>query len=180
MPRAGGPFQRAFTRDQPEDITMLRRQFLAILSALFFIALAPAFAEDSPQAVVEGYLAGWNAHDAAKAASYFADDVVYYDASYGKPMNGKDAAKAVIDGFLAAVPDAKWTMKGTPIIQDGRVAFEWEFSGTNSGAWPDGAPASNKTFSFPGVSVFEIKAGKISTQSDYYDALGFYKQIGLM
>ena len=39
--------------------------------------------------VVEAYLAAWNAHDSAKAASYFADDVVYYDASVGKPIKGR-------------------------------------------------------------------------------------------
>ena len=52
-------------------------------------------------------LAAWNAHDSAKAASYFADDVVYYDASVGAPVVGRDAAKTgVIDNFLNAVPDA--------------------------------------------------------------------------
>ena len=71
-------------------------------------------------------------------------------------------------------------MKGTPVVQDGRVAFEWDFSGTNTGAWADGSPASGKPFSFPGASVFEVKDGKIVSQSDYYDALGFYKQLGMM
>jgi len=28
--------------------------------------------------------------------------------------------------------------------------------------------------------VFSVKDGKIVTQNDYYDALGLYKQLGLM
>ena len=28
--------------------------------------------------------------------------------------------------------------------------------------------------------LFSIENGKIVSQSDYYDALGFYKQLGLM
>ena len=55
--------------------------------------------------------------------SFFADNVVYYDASVGKPIEGREAAKTgVIDNFLTAVPDAVWTMKGEPVVQGDRVA----------------------------------------------------------
>jgi ketosteroid isomerase-like protein len=73
-----------------------------------------------------------------------------------------------------------WKIKGTPVVQDDRVSFEWEFSGTNTGDWHDGTKATGKKFSFTGASMFSVKDGKIATQSDYYDALGFYKQLGLM
>ncbi|WP_315918149.1 ester cyclase [Mesorhizobium sp. SP-1A] len=161
---------------------MQRRQFLAIATAVpALLAVTPSFAEDSAQSVVKAYLAAWNAHDSAKAAGYFADDVTYYDASVGTPVTGKDAAKTgVIDNFLNAVPDAVWKMRGDPVVQGDRVSFEWVFSGTNTGAWADGTKATGKKFSFNGASMFSVKDGKIATQSDYYDALGFYKQLGLM
>lgn len=161
---------------------MNRRHFLTVASAAtVLVAVAPALADDTPETVVHAYLAAWNAHDSAKAASYFADDVVYYDASVGKPVKGREEAKTgVIDNFLKAVPDAVWKMKGEPVVQGDRVSFEWEFSGTNTGAWGDGTAATNKPFSFTGASMFSVKDGKIATQSDYYDALGFYKQLGLM
>ncbi|WP_331371705.1 ester cyclase [Sinorhizobium chiapasense] len=163
---------------------MYRRQLLAAAGALGMSALLfpPAvFAAEAAPAVVAAYVAAWNAHDSSKAASYFADDVTYYDASVGKPVNGKDAAKTgVIDNFLNAVPDAVWAVKGEPIAAGDKVSFEWEFSGTNSGAWADGTAATGKPFKITGASIFTVKDGKISTQSDYYDALGFYKQLGLM
>jgi steroid delta-isomerase-like uncharacterized protein len=163
---------------------MRRRQFFVAAAALGLSVALPAsvgFAADTAQSVVEGYVAAWNAHDSAKAAEYFADNVTYFDASVGKPLNGKEAAKTgVIDNFLKAVPDAVWKMKGAPVVQDNRVSFEWEFSGKNTGPWADGTPATGKTFQLIGASMFEIKDGKIATQSDYYDALGFYKQLGLM
>ena len=161
---------------------MNRRQFLTVASAATVLAaVAPALADDTPQSVVDAYLAAWNAHNSAKAASYFADDVVYYDASVGSPVKGREEAKTgVIDNFLKAVPDAVWKMKGEPVVQDDRISFEWEFSGTNTGPWSDGTAATGKPFSFTGASLFSVKDGKIVTQSDYYDALGFYKQLGLM
>ncbi|PBB86443.1 ester cyclase [Mesorhizobium sp. WSM3876] len=161
---------------------MQRRQFLTSAAiAATLLAVAPSFAGETARSVVEAYVAAWNAHDSAKAASYFADDVTYYDASVGKPVVGRDAAKTgVIDNFLKAVPDAVWTMKGRPMVDGDRVSFEWEFAGTNTGAWADGTAATGKKFSFTGASMFQVKDGKIATQSDYYDALGFYKQLGLM
>lgn len=163
---------------------MHRRQFMtatALAAAAAAFTIAPALAEDGAEAIVKAYVDAWNAHDSTKAAGYFADNVVYYDASVGKPIDGKDAAKTgVIDNFLTAVPDAVWTIKGAPVVQGDHVAFEWEFAGTNTGPWGDGTAATNKKFAFTGASVFEVKDGKIAKQSDYYDALGFYKQLGLM
>jgi steroid delta-isomerase-like uncharacterized protein len=156
------------------------RRRLLLLSVLGFSLLAPAvaWAQDAAS-VVKDYLAAWNAYDIDKAASYFADDVVYYDASVGTPVEGKaDATAKVVASFINAVPDLKWEMLGDPIVEGEMVAFQWRFSGTNTGAWGDGTEPANKPFMFVGASVFRVANGKIASQSDYYDALGFYKQLG--
>jgi hypothetical protein len=123
---------------------MHRRQFLtsAAIAATVF-AVAPSFAADTAQSAVEAYLAAWNAHDSAKAAEYFADDVTYYDASVGKPVNGEEAAKTgVIDNFLGR-SRRRLTMKGAPVVEGAR-RVRIEFSGTNTGAWADGTAATGK------------------------------------
>jgi steroid delta-isomerase-like uncharacterized protein len=159
---------------------MLRHLLIAF--AFVGALMVPAYADEAANvAVVKDYLAAWNAKDIDKAASYFADDVTYYDASVGTPVEGMADAKAkVVASFINAVPDLKWEMLGDPIAQGDMVAFQWRFSGTNTAAWGDGTEAANKPFTFVGASVFSVKDGKIKTQSDYYDALGFYKQLGWM
>ena len=81
------------------------RRRLLLLSVLGFSLLAPAvaWAQDAAS-VVKDYLAAWNAYDIDKAASYFADDVVYYDASsYTEPIpldsTIEDQSAANHDGF---------------------------------------------------------------------------------
>ena len=141
-------------------------------------AAPPAVA---PLTVVDQYMAGWNAHDAARAASYMTDDVVYYDATVGVPQVSRDSAlKNVIQSFLTAVPDAVWTRDSTPIIvgPDG-VAFEWTFSGTQTGPFADGTKATGKKFSFKGATLIRLRGDKIAYQGDFYDAYGFLKQLGL-
>ncbi len=161
------------------DMTVSRA--VRVLALPVAVAWGLAASAQDALSVVDGYLAAWNAHDSAAAAAYFADDVVYYDASVGTPVEGRDAAKTqVVDAFLNAAPDAVWTRDGDAIVSDGAVAFEWTFGGTNSGDWADGTKATGKSFSFHGMSLFRVEDGKIVRQSDYYDALGFYKQLGLM
>lgn len=140
----------------------------------------PALAQDA-LVVVKDYMAAWNAHDSAAAAAHFTDNVSYYDASVGTPVVGRDAAKTqVVDAFLNAVPDAVWSMVGEPAVTGDEVAVEWTFGGTNTGAWADGTAATGKTFEIHGMSMFHVTGGHIAYQADYYDALGFYKQLGLM
>jgi steroid delta-isomerase-like uncharacterized protein len=164
---------------------MRRRSLLAGLGTaglgitLLPLAEAPAAEGRGGATIVYSYLAAWNFHSVERASRYFADDVVYFDASLGKPVVGKAAATSdVVANFIHAAPDLTWGIRGAPIVTGERVAFEWEFVGTNTGAWADGTAASNKRFKFDGASVFQIRDGLIVSQSDYYDALGFFKQLG--
>jgi steroid delta-isomerase-like uncharacterized protein len=145
------------------------------------LALAPAAWAQDVSEVVQNYVAAWNAHNAQAAAAYLAEGVTYYDASVGTPLEGRDAARTgIIEAFLNAVPDAVWTVEGTPLVSEEAVAMEWTFSGTNTGAWADGTPATGKTFTLHGMSMLHVEGGLIDYQADYYDALGFYRQLGLM
>jgi len=129
--------------------------------------------------IVYSYLAAWNFHDVERAAKHFAEDVVYFDASVGTPVTGKAAATSgVVANFIHAAPDLIWGIRGSPIAEDDQVAFEWAFSGTNSGEWADGTAATGKRFMFRGASVFTIRDGLIAEQSDYYDSLDFFRQLG--
>lgn len=141
----------------------------------------PAPPAVDPVAVVDQYMAGWNAHDAARAATSFADDVTYYDATVGVPVVGRDSAqKLVIQAFITAAPDCAWIRDSTPpIVGPDGIAFTWTFSGTNTGPLSDGTKATGKKFSFKGATLVRLKGDKIAYQGDYYDAYSFLKQLGL-
>jgi steroid delta-isomerase-like uncharacterized protein len=160
--------------------TFARRAVLA--AAVMISALAGtgfAWAADMSAAdVAKGYLAAWNAKDVDKAASFYADDVEYYDVTLAEAHKGKESAREVVQVFTTAAPDLKWEMKGDPIVSDEGIAFQWTFSGTNTGAWGPDTPATNKPFSFDGVTFMRVKDGKITYQGDYYDGYGFQKQLG--
>ncbi len=51
-------------------------------------------------------------------------------------------------------------MKGKPVVQDDKISFELELSGTNISDWVDGTKATNKQFAFTGTSMFSVKNSK--------------------
>jgi steroid delta-isomerase-like uncharacterized protein len=149
---------------------------LAIAAGL---AWSPLAAQTAPREVAEAYLAAWNAHDAEAAAALLADDVTYLDVTVGEPQKGRLAARDnVIQLFMTAAPDLSWKMRGEPVESADGIAFEWTFGGTNTGAWGPDTPATGAAFRFDGVTFMRIKDGKIVYQGDYYDGLGFQKQLG--
>ena len=79
---------------------------------------------------------------------------------------------------MTAAPDLTWKMRSEPIESANGIAFEWTFAGTDTGAWGPDTPATGKPFSFNGVTFMRVENGKIVNSSDYYDGLGFQKQLG--
>lgn len=158
---------------------LVRAFYLLSLFTFAGLVQAAGSSQENPKQIVDAYMAAWNAHDAEKAAGYLAKDAEYFDVTVGTPQKGRDAARDnVIKVFVGAVPDLTWKMNGKPIVDKDGIAFQWTFSGTNTGAWDAQTPATNKPLSFDGVSYVKVKGGKIVYQGDYYDALGLHKQLG--
>ena len=155
-----------------------RRWVIAALLAV--AATTSALAADmTPRQVADAYMAAWNAHDPDAAAALMADDVTYLDATVGEPQKGREAARdKVIKLFVTAAPDLTWKMTSEPIESANGIAYEWTFAGTNTGAWGPDTPATGKSFSFNGETFMRVENGKIVYQGDYYDSLGFQKQLG--
>ncbi|HMB56404.1 MAG TPA: nuclear transport factor 2 family protein [Arenimonas sp.] len=144
------------------------------------VAPTPVVAPASPALdVVVGYRAAWNAHNIDQAGSFLADDVTYFDASIGTPLHGREEATSkIIRVFLTAVPNAQWEMRGPPIATNDGVAFEWTFSGTNTGAWSANLPATTQQVRFSGVTFIRVEGGKIRSIGTYYDSSILNRQMG--
>jgi len=157
-----------------------RTSRLIVMIAIMTLSSTAVLAQDA-MTVVDNYLVAWNAQDATAAANILAEGARYYDSALGETVEGREDAKVkVIDAFMNAAPDIYWNLVGSPVVSGKHVTFEWVLGGTNTGAWADGTPATGKIFRIFGMSAFTTEGDSIAKQSDYYDALGFYKQLGLM
>jgi len=60
-------------------------------------------------------------------------------------------------------------------VDKGHGTIEWVFTGTDKGLYKTG-----KRFSVRGVSVIDLRGGKISRNLDFYDAASIMRQVGLL
>ncbi len=77
------------------------------------------------------YTAGWNAHDAAAAAAFYADNGSLA-INGGEPAQSRAAVQAVVQSFCDAFPDAVLTMDFVRGAGD-RAIYGWTYEGTSTG-----------------------------------------------
>lgn len=105
-----------------------------------------------------------------------------YDAGYQGhiPMLGnvdRDGMKAVVGAFRKAFPDLKFEVQ--TVIQEGdQVAVRWRASGTSKGEFM-GIPATGTFGTINGLSIIELRNGKVGSDHAEMDVLSFMQQLGL-
>ena len=125
-------------------------------------------------AVVERWIAAWNSHDPDKMLSAFTRDVFYEDVAFGEVSHGSAELRKFAASEYEAVPDLKLELLRTS-VNNGHGTIEWTFSGTDKDIFKTG-----KKFSVRGVSVIDVREGKISRSLDFYDAATIMRQVGVL
>jgi steroid delta-isomerase-like uncharacterized protein len=129
--------------------------------------------------VVRNNFNSWNRHDADAIVAAFAEGGVYITPSVPEPLTGAaigDFAKVVWTIF----PDFSLDLISIGDAGGGLVALQWVAHGTNTGAFPDGTPATGRKVTFPGASLVQVEGDKIRSEQAYFDRLGEHKQLGLI
>jgi steroid delta-isomerase-like uncharacterized protein len=129
---------------------------------------------DRDAAVAEKWIAGWNSHNPDKMLPLFTDDVFYEDVTFGEVSHGKVEVRKFAASEFEVVPDLELKLLRAD-IHDGHGTIEWTFSGTDKDVFKTG-----KKFSVRGVSVIDMRDGKIFRNVDYYDAATIMRQVGLL
>ena len=146
------------------------------------VSPAPHVAAETPStaiALLNDYLAAWNAHDANRAGAFLNEDSQYFDAAFAGMQRGRQAiVDNAISVFLRGMPDLHWEIRGEPIASAEGVAYEWTLTGTNTGTW-GGVRATSQKINLKGVSFVRIRNGKIVYQAVVYDSAALNRQLGL-
>ena len=129
---------------------------------------------DPDAAVAEKWIAAWNSHNPDKMLSLFTDDIVYEDVAFGEVSHGSAELRKFAASEFEGVPDLELKLLRAD-IRGGHGTIEWMFSGTDKGVFKTG-----KKFSIRGVSVIDMRDGKISRNLDFYDVATIMRQVGVL
>jgi steroid delta-isomerase-like uncharacterized protein len=148
---------------------------LLALMVLPVIVIAPEVcaAGDRDAGLGEKWIAAWNSHDPDKMLPLFSDDIFYEDVAFGEANHGKAELRKYAADEFEAVPDLELKLLRAD-FHDGHGTIEWTFSGTDKGIYKTG-----KKFSVRGVSVIDVRDGKIVRNLDFYDSGAIMRQVGV-
>ncbi len=127
----------------------------------------------------EGVLEAFNNDDWDGIRNLIGDST-YDEVGTQRSISGADAIIEALQGWKAAMPDAKGTV--TSSVESGQqVALEVTWTGTQTGEMvteQGTIPASGKQQTTRGAFVFEYENGNLKESRNYFDLLTFLQQIG--
>lgn len=131
-------------------------------------------ASDRDAAIAEKWIAAWNSHSPDKMISSFTDDIFYEDVAFGEVSHGSSELRKFAASEFEGVPDLELKLLRAN-VHGGHGTIEWVFSGTDKGVFKTG-----KKFSVRGVSVIDVRDGKIARCLDFYDSATIMRQVGVL
>ena len=121
--------------------------------------------DTDPIALVRRFCDAWPAGDIDALVEFFTDDATYHNIPM-EAVNGKDAIKATIAGFVAG---NAIEFRVLHIAAAGDVVLTERI---DAFTLPDG-----RTIELPVSGTFEISGGKIAAWRDYFDLNMFMSQL---
>lgn len=146
----------------------------ALVTASIVILVALAAAAQKKPRVAESFIAAWNSHEVEKVIPLFTNDVFYEDVTFGAVNHGSADLRKFAASIFEAVPDVRFELVNSTVNR-GHGTIEWIFTGTDKGLYKTG-----KRFSVRGVTVIDLRGGRISRNLDFYDAASIMRQVGLL
>jgi steroid delta-isomerase-like uncharacterized protein len=90
---------------------------------------------------------------------------------------GPSAYRRQVERFLTGLPDLHFEVDDTITEKDKLVVY-WTITGTHRGEFL-GVPPTNKKVSFSGITINQIRNGKIIESTVIWDGLGLLEQFGI-
>jgi steroid delta-isomerase-like uncharacterized protein len=151
-------------------VTVLAAVALLALGGFQSVSAAPV----NEGAIAEKFIAAWNSHDPDKLLAVCTDDIFYEDVAFAQVNHGKAELRKFAVSEFEGVPDLELKVVRTE-IHNGHGSIEWSFTGTDKDVYKTG-----KKFTVRGVSVVDVREGKIARSQDFYDVSTVMRQVGLL
>ena len=105
-----------------------------------------------------------------------AENAVDDDAFPDQPP-GREGFRYHFQVLKTAMPDLNVTF--TLFADGGTVFEEWIGQGTQTGPFPFLEP-TGRAIEFPGMSIFEVEGGQVTSRRSYQDSIILQRQLGVM
>jgi steroid delta-isomerase-like uncharacterized protein len=123
----------------------------------------------APDRILEIALTAWRQGNLVELINQFNDQFTFTDHALGLEFKDKERLTEFFAKLREHFPDSE-RRDNTVLSSGDRVVSEWTLTATKAEPFLDGRPRK-VPINLQGISVVQIKNGKISQWSDYYDQL---------
>ena len=123
----------------------------------------------TPDQILQTALAAWRQGNFVEVVDQFNDQFTFTDHALGLEFEDKERLTEFFAKLREHFPDFE-RRDNTVLSSSDRVVSEWTLTATKAEPFLDGRPRK-VPINMQGISVVQIKNGKISQWSDYYDEL---------
>lgn len=96
----------------------------------------------------------------------------------GENIVGIENFRAYYNNYIVGFTEREFSIVKV-FGQGDNLVKQWRFKGKHTGDF-FGIPATDKSVDLSGVTIVEMRDGKIASEQDFFDNLDFLKQLGLM
>ncbi|MFN8110487.1 MAG: ester cyclase [Thermoleophilia bacterium] len=130
---------------------------------------------------LQEFIDAWNTRDPAVIAALYAPDGVRHQFALPEArLEGRDAVQQGVGTVTHAAPDCVLSTRSQADLGDGRLLWEWTFTGTLQNDFP-GLPANGGPLHLQGISVLTFDAeGLITLENVYWDTATLMAQAGML
>jgi steroid delta-isomerase-like uncharacterized protein len=131
------------------------------------------------QAITRLVIELWNTGNPEIAKQLYSEDAERTESNGREPIRYRgvhEIAKFVAD-VRTAFPDFKLEMKKS-VAEGDHIAFHWTVTGTHKADF-QGISASGKRIELSGMSLAQLKGGKVVSEHIYFDRLAMLGQLGV-
>lgn len=142
-----------------------KRCFGSIALVLFIAGVftPAAVTAQGERKAIESLFTAWNSGDTERVVAAFSSDAIYEDVAAGGLHRGRDEIRKWVAGAFRDIDRFKLEIVKSSFYKGGGT-IEWVWSGTDKGLFKTG-----KSFSVRGVSVVQVREGRVSQYTEYYD-----------
>ena len=123
--------------------------------------------------IVRDFERAFNRQDVSALLDCFTEDASYHDNFFG-PHAGRARLRAMFERMFREGRDYAWTMDSV-VESPALAAAEWTFSYVVTEAIPRSA---GRKIQFRGMSLFELRDGKVRAYREYFDTGAALLQLG--
>lgn len=134
-------------------------------------------ASQDTQRIVDLVLQLWNTGNPEIANQLYTDNSEREDPNRSEPTRGGREIAQYIALVRTAFPDFKLEMK-EKIVDGDHIASHWTCTGTHKGDFL-GIPPTGKRVEVNGMTLAQVKDGKVVRERVYFDRLGMLEQLGV-